>query len=47
MSDVVTFTQSQVPSRKELKARTNVVFQLIRFVSLNLRMLRMITKGHH
>ena len=47
MSDVVTFTQSQVPTDKEIKARTNLLVQLIRFVSLNLRMLKMITKGHH
>lgn len=47
MSDVVTFTNSQAPTKKELKARTNVLVQLIRFVSLNLRMLKMITKGHH
>ena len=47
MSDVVTFTQSQVPTDKEIKARTNLLVQLIRFISLNLRMLKMITKGHH
>jgi hypothetical protein len=47
MSDVVTFTNSQAPTEREVKARTNVLVQLIRFVSLNLRMLRMISKGHH
>jgi hypothetical protein len=47
MSDVVTFTHSQVPTEKEVKARTNVLVQLIRFASLNLRMLRMLSKGHH
>jgi hypothetical protein len=47
MSDVVSFTHSQVPTEKEINARTNLLVQLIRFVSLNLRMLKMISKGHH
>jgi|Laugresbdmm110sn_1035088.scaffolds.fasta_scaffold51513_3 hypothetical protein len=47
MSDVVTFTNSQVPTKSELKARANVLVQLFRFVSLNIRMLKMISKGHH
>ena len=35
------------PIQKTLKMRKNVLFQLWRFVSLNLRMVAMIFKGDH
>jgi hypothetical protein len=41
MSNVTIFTEAFQPSEHELRARRNVFRQLIRFIALNLRMLRM------
>ena len=38
---------SPLPTEQTLRRRKNPVFQLWRFVALNLRMLTMITKGSH
>lgn len=35
-----------LPTRRTLRRRGNVPLQLVRFVLLNLRMLRMVGKGH-
>lgn len=34
------------PGAAEVSARTNIFFQLMRFAVLNLKMVKMITKGH-
>ena len=47
MNNVITFTDAYVPSPKELRARTNILLQLWRFAVLNVKMLVMVTKGHH
>ncbi len=47
MSNVITFTEAHVPSKRELRARTNLIVQLWRFAVLNVKMLVMVTKGHH
>lgn len=47
MSNVHTITGAYVPSKKEMRARTNLVIQIWRFVVLNFKMIVMVTKGHH
>jgi hypothetical protein len=47
MSNVVTFTNAYKPSPEEMRARTSIFRQLIRFIALNLRMLKMVAQGHH
>lgn len=47
MSNVVTFTNAHTPSKSELRARTNIFIQIWRFVILNIKMLKMVAKGHH
>ena len=39
-------SQARVPGRMETMLRTNILWQLIRFAVINLKMLSMITKGH-
>lgn len=39
--------ESPLPTAATLRRRKNVLFQLWRFVALNLRFLTMITKGDH
>lgn len=38
--------KAPLPSARELRRRTSVVYQTGRFVALNLRILRMVAKGH-
>jgi len=38
---------AMLPTDKTLKKRTSVPIQLVRFVSLNLRMVRMAFKAHN
>jgi hypothetical protein len=47
MSNLTTFPDARVPSESEVRARTNVLVQFARFVSLNLKMMAMVRKGHH
>lgn len=47
MSNVKTFSDANVPSKKEIKARSNLIIQVWRFAVLNVKMLVMVTKGHH
>jgi len=35
-----------MPTPKTLAARKNVLYQLIRFAAINLKMLKVITSGH-
>ena len=41
------FPDARVPSVREVQARGNLIVQMWRFTILNLKMLRMITNGHH
>lgn len=41
------FPNAPQPDAKELKARTSVVRQAVRFAVLNLKMIAMVSKGHH
>lgn len=47
MSDVTTFPNAYKPSARELRARNNVLVQLWRFAVLNIKMIVIVTKGHH
>lgn len=47
MSNLTTFPDARLPSESELRERRNVVLQLWRFALLNLKMIAMVTKGHH
>jgi hypothetical protein len=47
MSNLTTFPDARVPSDSELRARTNVLVQAWRFALLNLKMIAMVSKGHH
>ena len=39
--------QAPLPTEKTLRFRKNVVFQFWRFVAINIKMLKLIRKGHH
>jgi hypothetical protein len=47
MSNVTTFPNAPLPSEREVRARSNLFIQGARFVVLNIKMLVMVTKGHH
>ena len=47
MSNLTTYPQAHLPSDSEVRARKNVLVQLFRFAALNLKMVAMVTKGHH
>jgi hypothetical protein len=42
-----TFPHAPLPRERELKARTSLLRQAFRFAVLNLKMITMVTKGHH
>lgn len=39
--------RAPLPTEKTLKMRSRIFFQLFRFAAINLKMIRMIRKGHH
>lgn len=39
--------RAPLPTEQTLKMRKNLIFQLFRFAALNIKMIRMIRKGHH
>lgn len=39
--------QAPLPTEKTLKFRKNLLIQFWRFIVLNLKMIKMIRKGHH
>ncbi len=39
-------TQAPLPTEKTLKMRRNIPYQLTRFVAFDLRIMRMVLKGH-
>ena len=47
MSNLTTFPDARVPTDSELRARKNVLVQAWRFALLNLKMILMVSKGHH
>jgi hypothetical protein len=47
MSNLTTFPNAPVPTASELRARRNIVLQAWRFAILNLKMIAMVSKGHH
>ena len=47
MSNPTTFPDARVPTDNELRARRNVLIQAWRFALLNLKMIAMVSKGHH
>ena len=47
MSNLTTFPDARLPSDKEVRARRNVLVQFWRFAILNMKMIVMVTKGHH
>lgn len=47
MSNITTFPDARVPTESEVRARRNVLIQAWRFAIMNLKMIMMVTKGHH
>lgn len=39
--------RAPLPTEKTLKQRNNLFIQFMRFCSINVRMIKMIRKGHH
>ena len=49
MSDAMTdeaIASAPLPTPKTLSRRRNIAFQLLRFAAINLKMLRIIRRGH-
>jgi hypothetical protein len=47
MSNITDFPDAPVPTPSEIKSRTNVFVQAFRFAVLNVKMIAMVSKGHH
>jgi hypothetical protein len=47
MSHLTTFPNAPLPSEGDLRKRTNLFIQAGRFAVLNIKMIMMVTKGHH
>ena len=47
MSNQTTFPDARIPTDGELRARKNILVQAWRFAILNLKMIAMVSKGHH
>jgi hypothetical protein len=47
MSSPTTFPNAPVPTEGELRKRSNLFVQAGRFAVLNVKMILMVTKGHH
>lgn len=47
MSNLTTYPTARVPSAGEVRARKNLLVQVVRFAALNIKMIVMVTKGHH
>ncbi len=41
-----TIATAPLPTKKTLRSRKNIPFQILRFAAFNIRMLRMVTKAH-
>lgn len=44
---VVDLSKAPLPTRKTLRRRGNLPYQITRFISFNLRIMRMVLKAHH
>jgi hypothetical protein len=44
---VADLSRSPLPTQKTLKLRRNLAVQFVRFVAFDLRIMRMVLKGHH
>lgn len=47
MSDLTTFPNAPLPTDAQVRARNNLFIQAARFAVLNVKMIVMVTKGHH
>lgn len=47
MSNLTTFPSAPLPTERQLRARRNLFVQAARFAVLNVKMIVMVTKGHH
>jgi len=47
MSPVADLSRSPLPTKKTLRQRQALLPQFFRFVSFDLRIMRMVAKGHH
>ena len=47
MSNVTTFSNAPIPTEREIRKRSNLLVQVGRFAVLNIKMIVMVTKGHH
>jgi hypothetical protein len=47
MSNLTTFPDAQLPTEGQIRARSNLFIQAARFAVLNVKMIMMVTKGHH
>ena len=39
--------RAPLPTTKTLRQRKNILLQFMRFIAINLKMIKMIRKGHH
>ncbi|MFZ0530441.1 MAG: hypothetical protein WAL91_07895 [Propionicimonas sp.] len=44
---IADLSKAPLPTQKTLKARRNLFLQFLRFVAFDLRIMRMVVKGHH
>lgn len=47
MTNVTTFPNAPLPTERQVRARSNLFIQAARFAVLNVKMIVMVTKGHH
>lgn len=47
MGNATTFPNATLPTERQVRARRNLFIQAVRFAALNIKMIVMITKGHH
>lgn len=44
---IADLSRAPLPTKETLKMRQNLAFQFTRFVAFDLRIMRMVLKGHH
>ena len=47
MSNLTTFPNAPIPTDAQVRARRNLFIQEARFAVLNVKMIVMVSKGHH
>lgn len=47
MTNLTTFPNAPLPTEGQVRARKNLFIQAGRFAVLNVKMILMVTKGHH